>query len=381
MDKGATGISDKAVARYSRNILVPEVGTAGQIRLLNSSVLCIGAGGLGSSASLYLAAAGVGMIGIVDDDAVDESNLQRQILHDEDQVGSSKVNSAAERITRLNRNVNVVPYEQRLTTDNAVPLFEQYDLVVDGADNFATRYLVNDAAILTQTPYVWGSLFRFDGQASLFGAPRGPCYRCLYPGPPAPGMVPSCAEGGVIGSLCGIVGSIQATEALKWLSGVEGSLVGRLLVVDGRRMTFRTMPIAVDPDCAVCSKTPSVRTLMDYGELYDVGAPSSVPYVTAEDLKDQLNSKGTLLIDVREDHERAISGVIEGSLRLPKSQLDSGQSFPNLETYNSIIVYCSSGLRSAEVVSRLGPLKGVHVRSLKGGIEAWKALESIGDRS
>src|SRR5215216_3920340 len=252
----ADDLSIDEVRRYSRHLIIPEVGMAGQKRLKNSKVLVIGAGGLGSPALLYLAAAGVGTLGIVEFDTVDESNLQRQIIHGQSDVGKSKAQSAKESILETNPNVTVVLHEVRLDNDNVFEIFEQYDLIVDGTDNFATRYLVNDAAVLLGKPYVWGSIFRFDGQVSVFWAEHGPCYRCLYPEPPPPGMVPSCAEGGVLGVLCASVGSIQVTEAIKLLTGIGEPLVGRLMVYDALEMEYRKIKVRKDPECPVCGKNP-----------------------------------------------------------------------------------------------------------------------------
>ena len=251
------------VRRYSRHLIIPDVGMAGQKRLKNARVLCVGAGGLGSPTLMYLAAAGVGTLGIVEFDVVDESNLQRQIIHGQSDVGRSKAESARDSIKEINPFVDVVMHEERLDSTNVMPLFSQYDLIVDGTDNFATRYLVNDACVLLGKPYVWGSIFRFDGQASVFWADHGPCYRCLYPEPPPPGMVPSCAEGGVLGVLCGTIGSIQVTEAIKLLTGVGDSLLGRLLVYDALEMTFREVRIRKDPNCAVCGDNPTVTALIE----------------------------------------------------------------------------------------------------------------------
>ena len=252
------------VRRYSRHLIIPDVGMTGQKRLKNARVLCVGAGGLGSPALLYLAAAGVGTLGIVDFDVVDESNLQRQIIHGQSDVGRPKAESARDSITELNPLVNVVLHEERLDSDNAMEIFAQYDLIVDGTDNFATRYLVNDACVLLGKPYVWGSIYRFDGQASVFWAEYGPCYRCLYPEPPPPGMVPSCAEGGVLGVLCASIGSIQVNEAIKVITGIGEPLAGRLMIYDALEMSYRTVRVRKDPECAVCGKNPTITELIDY---------------------------------------------------------------------------------------------------------------------
>ena len=254
------------VRRYSRHLIIPDVGMTGQKRLKNAKVLCVGAGGLGSPALLYLAAAGVGTLGIVDFDVVDESNLQRQIIHGQSDVGRPKAESARDSIREINPNVTVIVHEERLDSDNAMEIFAGYDLIVDGTDNFATRYLVNDACVLLGKPYVWGSIYRFDGQASVFWAEHGPCYRCLYPEPPPPGMVPSCAEGGVLGVLCGSIGSIQVTEAIKLITGIGEPLVGRLMIYDALEMTYRSVRVRKDPECPVCGKNPTVTELIDYEE-------------------------------------------------------------------------------------------------------------------
>ena len=252
------------VKRYSRHLIIPDVGMTGQKRLKNAKVLCVGAGGLGSPALLYLAAAGVGTLGVIDFDVVDESNLQRQIIHGQSDVGRPKALSARDSIKEINPYVTVVVHEEALANDNVMQIFGQYDLIVDGTDNFATRYMVNDAAVLLRKPYVWGSIFRFDGQASVFWAEQGPCYRCLYPEPPPPGMVPSCAEGGVLGVLCASIGSIQVTEAIKLLTGIGEPLVGRLMIYDALEMNYRTLNIKKDPDCVICGKNPTITELIDY---------------------------------------------------------------------------------------------------------------------
>ena len=260
----ADGLTVDEVRRYSRHLIIPDVGMTGQKRLKNARVLCVGAGGLGSPALLYLAAAGVGTLGIIDFDVVDESNLQRQIIHGQSDVGRPKAQSARDSVLELNPHVNVVLHEERLDSDNAMQIFEPYDLIVDGTDNFATRYLVNDACVLLGKPYVWGSIYRFDGQASVFWAEHGPCYRCLYPEPPPPGMVPSCAEGGVLGVLCASIGSIQVNEAIKLIVGIGEPLVGRLMVYDALEMSYRTLPVKKDPECPVCGKEPTITELIDY---------------------------------------------------------------------------------------------------------------------
>jgi len=262
----ATTLSKDEILRYSRHLIIPDVGMAGQKRLKNARVLCVGAGGLGSPALLYLAAAGVGTLGIVDFDVVDESNLQRQIIHGQSDIGKSKAQSARDSIREINPYVQVNLHEVRLDSDNALEIFAGYDLIVDGTDNFATRYLVNDACVLLHKPYVWGSIYRFDGQASVFWADYGPCYRCLYPEPPPPGMVPSCAEGGVLGVLCASIGSIQVNEAIKLITGIGDSLAGRLMIYDALEMTYRSVKVRKDPECPVCGEQPTIHEYIDYVE-------------------------------------------------------------------------------------------------------------------
>src|SRR6266702_1379677 len=262
----AAELTKEEIARYSRHLIIPDVGKTGQRRLKNAKVLCVGAGGLGSPALMYLPAAGVGTLGIVEFDVVDESNLQRQIIHGQSDIGRSKAESARDSVLEINPYVTVHLHEERLDSSNVMDLFAQYDLIVDGTDNFATRYLVNDACVLLHKPYVWGSIYRFDGQASVFWADHGPCYRCLYPEPPPPGMVPSCAEGGVLGVLCATIGSIQVNEAIKLITGIGEPLGGRLMIYDALEMTYRTVRVQKDPDCAVCGKNPTVTELIDYEE-------------------------------------------------------------------------------------------------------------------
>ena len=293
----AEALTVDEVRRYSRHLIIPDVGMTGQKRLKNAKVLVVGAGGLGSPALLYLAAAGVGTLGIIDFDVVDESNLQRQIIHGQSDIGRPKAESARDSIREINPNVNVILHETALDNDNALEIFSQYDLIVDGTDNFATRYLVNDACVLLGKPYVWGSIYRFDGQASVFWAEHGPCYRCLYPEPPPPGMVPSCAEGGVLGVLCGSIGSIQVTEAIKLLTGVGESLAGRLMIYDALEMSYRTVRVRKDPECPICGKNPSITELIDYdafcGTLSaDAQEAASGSTITATELKEMLDQIG-----------------------------------------------------------------------------------------
>ena len=364
------------VRRYSRHLIIPDVGMTGQKRLKNARVLCVGAGGLGSPALLYLAAAGVGTLGIVDFDVVDESNLQRQIIHGQSDVGRPKAESARDSIRELNPLVNVVLHTERLDSDNAMEIFAQYDLIVDGTDNFATRYLVNDACVLLGKPYVWGSIYRFDGQASVFWAEYGPCYRCLYPEPPPPGMVPSCAEGGVLGVLCASIGSIQVNEAIKVITGIGEPLAGRLMIYDALEMSYRTVRVRKDPECAVCGKNPTITELIDYEEFCgavseDALNAASGSTITATELKAMLdNDEKILLVDVREPNEYEIVSI-PGSVLIPKDQFLNGSALEKLPQDRRIVLHCKSGARSAEclaVVHNAGFSDAVHVG---GGVLAW----------
>jgi len=364
------------VRRYSRHLIIPDVGKTGQRRLKNARVLCVGAGGLGSPALLYLAAAGVGTLGIIDFDVVDESNLQRQIIHGQSDVGRPKAVSAMESVREVNPLVNVVLHEERLDSDNAMQIFEPYDLIVDGTDNFATRYLVNDACVLLGKPYVWGSIYRFDGQASVFWAEHGPCYRCLYPEPPPPGMVPSCAEGGVLGVLCGSIGSIQVNEAIKLITGIGESLVGRLMIYDALDMTYRSVTVRKDPECPVCGKNPTITELIDYEEFCgtvseDAQKAAAGSTITATELKGMLDRHDDiLLIDVREPNEYEIVSI-PGAVLIPKGEILSGAALERLPQDKRIVLHCKSGARSAEclaVVKDAGFSDAVHVG---GGVLAW----------
>jgi sulfur-carrier protein adenylyltransferase/sulfurtransferase len=364
------------VRRYSRHLIIPDVGMTGQKRLKNARVLCVGAGGLGSPALLYLAAAGVGTLGIVDFDVVDESNLQRQVIHGQSDVGRPKAESARDSINEINPYVNVVLHTERLDSDNAMEIFAQYDLIVDGTDNFATRYLVNDACVLLGKPYVWGSIYRFDGQASVFWAEHGPCYRCLYPEPPPPGMVPSCAEGGVLGVLCASIGSIQVNEAIKVITGIGEPLVGRLMIYDALEMSYRTVRVRKDPECAVCGKNPTITELIDYEEFCgavseDAQNAASGSTITATELKAMLdNDDKIFLVDVREPNEYEIVSI-PGSVLIPKDQFLNGSALERLPQDRKIVLHCKSGARSAEclaVVKNAGFSDAVHVG---GGVLAW----------
>jgi sulfur-carrier protein adenylyltransferase/sulfurtransferase len=372
----ADELSVDEVKRYSRHLIIPEVGMTGQKRLKNARVLCVGAGGLGSPALLYLAAAGVGTLGIVDFDVVDESNLQRQVIHGQSDVGRPKAESARDSIQEINPYVNVVLYEERLDSDNAMEIFAQYDLIVDGTDNFATRYLVNDACVLLGKPYVWGSIYRFDGQASVFWAEYGPCYRCLYPEPPPPGMVPSCAEGGVLGVLCASIGSIQVNEAIKLITGIGEPLAGRLMIYDALEMSYRTVRVRKDPECAVCGKNPTITELIDYEEFCgtvseDAARAASGSTITATELKQMLdNDEKIFLVDVREPNEYEIVSI-PGSVLIPKDQFLNGAALEQLPQDRRIVLHCKSGARSAEalaVVKDAGFSDAVHVG---GGVLAW----------
>jgi adenylyltransferase/sulfurtransferase len=372
----AAELSVDEVKRYSRHLIIPDVGMAGQKRLKNAKVLVVGAGGLGSPALLYLAAAGVGTLGIVDFDTVDESNLQRQIIHGVADVGKSKAESARDSIAQVNPYVNVILHQERLDSSNVMEIFEPYDLIVDGTDNFATRYLVNDAAVLLHKPYVWGSIYRFDGQASVFWADYGPCYRCLYPEPPPPGMVPSCAEGGVLGVLCASIGSIQVNEAIKLITGIGEPLAGRLMIYDALEMTYRSVRVQKDPECAVCGKNPSVTELIDYdafcGAISDEAAEAAIgSTITARDLKGMLDQGDNIyLVDVREPNEYEIVSI-PGATLIPKGEFLSGAALSRLPQDKQIVLHCKSGARSAEVLAVLknaGFSGAVHVG---GGVLAW----------
>ena len=365
------------VRRYSRHLIIPDLATAGQARLMNAKVLCVGAGGLGSPALMYLAAAGVGTIGIAEFDTVDESNLQRQIIHGQSDIGKSKAKSAQEKIAEINPNVNVVLHETRLDTSNVMEIFAQYDIIVDGTDNFATRYLVNDACVLLKKPYVWGSIYRFDGQASVFWAEYGPCYRCLYPEPPPPGMVPSCAEGGVLGVLCASIGSIQTTEAIKVITGIGEPLIGSLMIYDGLEMSYRKIKVRKDPNCPICSEQPTQTTLLpDYeafcGVLSDaaeVAVKDST--ITVSELKGKIDkNENFFLIDVREPSEFEIVRI-PGSTLIPKQGFLDGTALTNLPQDKPIILHCKSGVRSAECLAILKGAGFADATHVSGGVIAW----------
>jgi len=366
----AAALTRDEVARYSRHLIIPDLGVDGQKRLKNARVLVIGAGGLGSPALLYLAAAGVGTIGIVDFDVVDESNLQRQIIHGQSDIGRSKAQSARDSISEINPLVEVRLHELRLEPTNAVNLFEQYDLILDGTDNFATRYLVNDACVLLGKPYVWGSIYRFDGQASVFWAEYGPCYRCLYPEPPPPGMVPSCAEGGVLGILCASIASVMGTEAIKLITGIGDPLLGRLMIYDALDMSYRTIKIRKDP------QTPKITELIDYEDFCGVvsdeaAAASADSTLTPRELRELLDSgKKVALIDVREPVEWDINHL-DGALLVPKSTLESGEGLAHLPQDRIPVLYCKTGVRSAEALAAVKKAGFSDAKHLQGGIVAW----------
>jgi molybdopterin/thiamine biosynthesis adenylyltransferase/rhodanese-related sulfurtransferase len=372
---GALSVSE--VHRYSRHLIIPDVAMAGQQRLMNAKVLCVGAGGLGSPTLMYLAAAGVGTLGIVDFDTVDESNLQRQVIHGQSDIGKSKALSAKEKISEINPNVVVNLHQVRVDVSNVMELFSQYDLIIDGTDNFATRYLVNDACVLLGKPYVWGSIYRFDGQASVFWAEYGPCYRCLYPEPPPPGMVPSCAEGGVLGVLCASIGSIQTTEAIKLLTGIGEPLVGSLMIYDALEMTFRKIKVRKDPGCPLCGENPTQTELLDdYEAFCGVLTDEAVVAVkdstiSVEELKSKMDEgKDFFLVDVREPSEWEIVRI-PGAVLIPKQGFLDGTALEKMPQDKQIIIHCKSGVRSAEclaIVKAAGFSNAVHV---SGGVIAW----------
>ena len=377
-DSAPLGLTNEEVARYSRHLIVPEVGMAGQLKLKAARALCIGAGGLGSPVALYLAAAGVGTLGIVDFDEVDYSNLQRQIIHGTPDIGRSKLDSAKSRLNALNPEVEVVTYEMALSSENALGLFADYDLVIDGTDNFPTRYLVNDACVIGGKPNVYGSIFRFEGQASVFATADGPCYRCMFPEPPPPGLVPSCAEGGVLGILPGVVGTLQATEAIKLILGIGESLVGRFLLFDALKMRFRELKVRKDPDCPVCGANPTVTQLIDYDQFCGVTpvAPVAVraaaehdDEATVEELKTRIDAdESFLLLDVREPQEFEICRI-PGSVLIPLGDLPA--RLGELSEGDNLIVHCKSGVRSGKAVKLLREAGYSKARNLKGGILAW----------
>jgi sulfur-carrier protein adenylyltransferase/sulfurtransferase len=372
--KPAVSLSKEEVMRYSRHLIMPEVGMDGQLKLKQAKVLCIGTGGLGAPLGLYLAAAGVGRIGLVDFDVVDSTNLQRQVLFGTSDVGRPKIEAAADRLRNLNPDIQIDTFEAQLTSENALDIMKDYDIVVDGTDNFPTRYLVNDACVLLGKPNVYGSIFRFEGQITIFGYPDGPCYRCLYPEPPPPGLVPSCAEGGVLGVLPGIVGTIQAAETLKLIIGKGDPLVGRLLLFDALGMKFRELKLRKNPECPVCGNHPTVTKLIDYAEFCGIRgeeAPvtaTNIPEITPRELKTRLDRGDDLyILDVREPHEYQICNI-HGNL-IPLGELS--RRAHELDSSREIVAHCRSGKRSAEAVQFLQKAGFRKIWNLKGGILAW----------
>jgi molybdopterin/thiamine biosynthesis adenylyltransferase/rhodanese-related sulfurtransferase len=388
-------LTNEEIARYSRHLILPEVGMEGQQKLKAARVLCVGTGGLGAPLALYLTAAGVGTIGLVDFDTVDESNLQRQIIHSQSTVGKLKVDSAEIMLKGLNKNVNVVKHNTMLTSANALEIFADYDVIADGTDNFQTRYLVNDACVLTGKPNAYGSIFRFEGQASVFATEEGPCYRCLYPEPPPPGLVPSCAEGGVLGILPGLVGVIQATEVIKLILGIGEPLIGRLLLVDALGMSFRTLKLRKNPDCPVCGPNPTVTALIDYDQFCGIAPPTTngplevsshgqtanlpivdgIPQMTVEEFKARLDAEKSggqpapFLLDVREPHEYAIVNL--GAPQIPVGSIDTRFNEIPVPKDAEIVVHCKSGARSQKASLALKAAGFTHVSNLAGGILAW----------
>src|SRR4051812_36349467 len=375
----SNALTKDEILRYSRHLIMPEVGMEGQQKLKAARVLCIGTGGLGSPLAMYLAAAGVGTLGLGDFDVVDFTNLQRQIIHFTSDVGRPKLDSAAEKIAEINPFIEIKKFETRLTSANALEIFKQFDIIVDGTDNFPTRYLVNDACVLTGKPNVYGSIFRFEGQASVFGTKEGPCYRCLYPEPPPPGLVPSCAEGGVLGVLPGVIGVIQATEAIKLIAGIGEPLIGRFLIYDALRMRFRELKLRKDPDCPVCGTHPTVTHLIDYEQFCGLRPAETEPAavsstqnnleISAVELKQRLDRGDKLrIIDVREPNEYQIN-------RIPGSELiplgDVPRRYAELDPEEEIVVHCKMGGRSAKAADFLRSVGFKHVLNLKGGILDW----------
>src|ERR1700678_3672779 len=366
-------LTNDELGRYSRHLILPEVGLDGQRKLKAAKVLVIGTGGLGSPLSLYLAAAGIGTLGLVDFDTVDSSNLQRQIIHSTKDIGRKKIDSAQEKLNALNPHMNVVKHNTMLTSANALEIFAQYDIIADGTDNFQTRYLVNDACVLLNKPNAYGSIFRFEGQASVFCTEDGPCYRCLYPEPPPPGLVPSCAEGGVLGILPGLVGVMQATEVVKLILGIGDPLIGRLLLIDALGMKFRELKLRKNPDCPVCGKHPTVTKLIDYNEFCGIrgeekSVSNGVPEIQVEELKRRLDGKEDfVLLDVREPHEYQICNL--GGKLIPLNDLPN--RINELDSSRDIVVHCKMGGRSAKAVAFLQQAGFAKVKNLAGGITAW----------
>jgi adenylyltransferase/sulfurtransferase len=368
-------LSKDEILRYSRHLIMPEVGMEGQLKLKQAKVLCIGAGGLGSPLTLYLAAAGVGKLGIVEFDVVDFTNLQRQVIHGTSDVGRTKLQSARDTLLEINPNVEIESFETRLSSDNALDIFRDYDVIADGTDNFPTRYLVNDACVLLGKPNAYASIFRFEGQASIFWAEQGPCYRCLYPEPPPPGLVPSCAEGGVLGVLPGIMGCIQAMETIKLILGRGDSLVGRLLLFDALAMKFRELKLRKNPDCPICGTNRTITKLIDY-ELFcgirgeeHIPVHTGIPEITPAEVKKKMDAhEPFVLIDVREPHEYQICSI-PGSKLIPLGEVPKRMN--ELDSADEIVVHCKSGMRSAKAVNLLMKSGFLKIHNLKGGILAW----------
>ncbi len=367
-------LTPEQLMRYSRHFILPEVGESGQKKLLKSKVLLIGAGGLGSPLGLYLAAAGVGTLGLVDFDIVDLSNLQRQIIHTQDEIGKPKLDSAERRIKAMNPDTKVIKHKIRLNSQNALDVIRDYDVVIDGTDNFPTRYLTNDACVFLKKPNIYGSIYRFDGLATVFNPPDGPCYRCLYPEPPPPGMVPSCAEGGVLGVLPGVIGTIQATEAIKILTGIGRTLVGRLMVYDALQMTFRELKLRKDPACPVCGTNPTVTSLIDYEVFCGLNrpaAPSGVEEISVEDLKKKLDGREDFVfIDVREPFEYQIAKLPKAKL-IPLGQIEN--HLAELESFKEkeIVAHCHHGGRSRRALEFLRSKGFKKLKNVAGGIDDW----------
>jgi len=370
------GLSPGDLSRYSRHIILPEVGMEGQQKLKAARVLCIGAGGLGSPLALYLAAAGIGTLGLVDFDVVDASNLQRQIIHSTKDIGRKKLDSAEEKLTALNPGLNVIKHDTMLSSANALEILKGYDIVADGTDNFPTRYLVNDACVLLGKPNVYGSIFRFEGQASVFAMREGPCYRCLYPEPPPPGMVPNCAEGGVLGILPGLVGAIQATEVIKMVLGKGEPLIGRLLLVDALTMRFRELKLRKNPECPVCGQNPTVTRLIDYQQFCGIAPESSqektlkngIPQMSVQELKQRRDAgEDVFVLDVREPYEVQIATI--GGTLIPQNQVP--QRLAEIPRDREVVVQCRSGGRSQRIAEFLAQQGYANVKNLAGGILAW----------
>ena len=373
-------LTNDDLGRYSRHLILPEVGMEGQQRLKAAKVLCVGTGGLGSPLALYLAAAGIGTLGLVDFDVVDSSNLQRQIIHGTRDIGRKKIDSAREKLNALNPALNVITHDTMLTSANALEIFAQYDIVADGTDNFQTRYLVNDACVLLKKPNAYGSIFRFEGQASVFATEEGPCYRCLYPEPPPPGLVPSCAEGGVLGILPGLIGTIQATEVIKLILGKGEPLIGRLLLLDALTMRFRELKLRKNPDCPVCGQNPTVTELIDYNQFCGISAEppadapikNGIPQISVKELKARLDKKEAhndnfLLLDVREPYEVQIAQI--GGKLIPQNDVQN--RLGELNPQQEIIVHCRSGARSQKIAELLKANGFEKVSNVAGGILAW----------